>query len=106
MTMTDLLPLALAWMAGIALGAFFFGGLWWTVRKGVASHMPALWFFGSLLIRMGGTLAGFYVVAAGQWERLLVCLLGFVIARLIVTRLTRSPVENRTGPAEAARHAP
>jgi F1F0 ATPase subunit 2 len=106
MTMNDLWPLALAWIAGIVLGAFFFGGLWWTVRKGIASPMPAFWFFGSLIIRMGGALAGFYFVAAGQWERLLVCLLGFVIARLIVTRLTRSPVENRPGPAEAARHAP
>jgi F1F0 ATPase subunit 2 len=106
MTMNDLLPLALAWMAGIVLGTFFFGGLWWTVRKGIASLMPAFWFFGSLIIRMGGALAGFYFVAAGQWERLLLCLLGFVIARLIVMRLTRSPGENQTGPAEAASYAP
>ena len=28
--------LMLAWLAGSALGAIFFGGLWWTVRKGVS----------------------------------------------------------------------
>ena len=51
MTMNDILPLALALAAGLLLGAFFFGGLWWTVQKGVASERPALWFLGSLLLR-------------------------------------------------------
>ena len=39
-----LLTLVLAWVAGVVLGAIFFGGLWWTVRKGVSSKRPALWF--------------------------------------------------------------
>jgi F1F0 ATPase subunit 2 len=68
----------------------FFGGLWWTVRKGVSSPRPALWFLGSLLLRTGIVLAGFYFVGRRSWERLLACLLGFVIARLVVVmRLTR-----------------
>jgi heme A synthase len=33
------------------LGVIFFGGLWWTVRKGLSSKRPALCFFGSLLLR-------------------------------------------------------
>ena len=85
--------LALALAAGVLLGAIFFGGLWWTVRKGVSSKRPALWFFGSLLLRMSIALAGFYFVRGGHWERLLLCLLGFVLARLVVTWLTRPPVE-------------
>ena len=40
--MNEWLTLALAWMAGLLLGAIFFGGLWWTVRLGVASRRPAL----------------------------------------------------------------
>ena len=48
--MSDFLPLALALLAGRLLGAFFFGGLWWTVQKGVTSENPALWFLGSLLL--------------------------------------------------------
>ena len=87
--MNETLSLVLALVAGVLLGAMFFGGLWWTVRKGVSSKQPALWFFGSLLLRTSIALAGFYFVAGGHWERLLVCLLGFVMARLIVTRLTR-----------------
>lgn len=90
--MNEPLLLATALTAGLLLGALFFGGLWWTIRKGVASSRPALWFFGSLLVRMSITLAGIYFVAGNHWERFLACLLGFVIARPVVTLLTRPKV--------------
>ena len=38
--MSDILALTLALLAGVLLGAFFFGGLWWTVQKGVTSETP------------------------------------------------------------------
>jgi F1F0 ATPase subunit 2 len=104
--MNDALSLALAMVTGILLGVMFFGGLWWTVRKGFSSKQPALWFLGSLLLRISIALAGFYFVSGGHWERLLVCLLGFFLARLIVTRLTRPPVEHHNFPAKEAGHAP
>jgi F1F0 ATPase subunit 2 len=93
-------------VAGFLLGVFFFGGLWWTIRKGVASGQPAVWFVGSLLLRVSVTLAGFYLVAVGHPDRLLLCLVGFVMARLAVTRLTRTPGERGTSPAQEASHAP
>ena len=74
---------------GPLLGVFFFGGLWWTVRKGIASKQVALWFLGSMLLRTSVVLLGFYFVLGDNWQRLLAGLLGFVIARIIVTRLTR-----------------
>ena len=104
--MHETLSLVLAWMAGGVLGAMFFGGLWWTVRKGVSSRQPALWFFGSLLLRTSLALAGLYVVSGGQWDRLLVSLLGFVMARLVVTWLTRASGEHHTRPEQEASHAP
>ena len=104
--MNELLTLTLSLVAGLLLGAVFFGGLWWTVRKGVSSKQPALWFFGSLLLRMSIALAGFYVVSRGHWKRLVVCLLGFVLARLIVTWLTRPSRESQTRPAQEVSHAP
>jgi len=85
----DALPVLLAWVAGGALGAFFFIGLRWTVRRGLAASNPALWIFPSALLRIGVTLAGFYGVAGGDWLRLLACLVGFVMARQITMRLTR-----------------
>ena len=87
--MNEPLGLASALATGVLLGALFFGGLWWTVRQGVSSKQVALRFLGSLLLRMGVALAGFYFVSGGDWERLLLCLLGFVMARLVVTWLTR-----------------
>jgi F1F0 ATPase subunit 2 len=104
--MSEVLPLALAWVAGALLGAVFFGGLWWTVRKGVTSARPALWFLGSLLVRLSITLGGFYLVSDGHVERLLVCLLGFVMARPAVAWLTRPSGEDPARPMQETRHAP
>jgi F1F0 ATPase subunit 2 len=109
----ETLPLLLALPAGVLLGVFFFGGLWWTIRKGLSSKHPALWFLGSLLLRTSMTVTGFYFVASGHWERLLACLLGFVIARFLVAWLTqspgddptRSPGDDPTHSSEEARHA-
>ncbi|CAN5357069.1 ATP synthase subunit I [soil metagenome] len=106
MTMNETLTLVLASVAGGALGAIFFGGLWWTVRKSVTSGKPALWMLASLLLRMGIALAGFYLVSDGDWQRLLACLAGFVMARQIVMRLCRLPEENQARAAQEARHAP
>lgn len=72
---------------GIVIGLLFFGGLWWTVRKGLTSNRPALWFMSSLLLRSSAVLGGFYFAADGDWKRLAACLLGFVIARFIAIRL-------------------
>ncbi len=104
--MNDPLPLLLAAAAGLVLGAIFFGGLWWTVRKGLSARQPALWFLGSMLLRMGITLAGFYFIGRGDWRRLIACLLGFVIARFVVTWLTRPSAEDHGSRTPEARHAP
>jgi F1F0 ATPase subunit 2 len=105
--MSDILAVALALSAGAMLGAFFFGGLWWTVQKGVTSERPALWFFGSLALRTGVTLAGFYFVSQGHWSRLVACLLGFLIARVLVVRwLTPAPAKEQTQLEKETSNAP
>lgn len=100
--MNETLMLAVAGVTGLVLGAIFFGGLWWTVRKGVSSPRPAVWFLGSMLLRMSIVLAGFYFVGRGHWDRMLLCLLGFVIARFLVMRFTRMRVEHSNSPAKEA----
>lgn len=104
--MNEVLSWVVATGAGLGLGAIFFAGLWWTIRKGVASPRPALWFLGSLLLRTSIVLAGFYVVGRGHWERMLLCLLGFVVARFVVTWLTRPPGAVSPGTTREARSAP
>ncbi|WP_338876377.1 ATP synthase subunit I [Spirosoma sp. SC4-14] len=87
--MNEILTLLLVGVGGVALGLVFYGGLWFTVRKGLSSTQPVLWFPLSLLVRLGVTAAGFYWLAAGHWENVLSCLGGFMLARLLVTQLTR-----------------
>jgi F1F0 ATPase subunit 2 len=93
--MREATNLVLALLAGVFLGATFFGGLWWTIRRGVSSHVPALWFLGSVLLRTLIVVTGFYFSARGDWHRLLACLLGFLLARILATRLTRAASEKR-----------
>ena len=103
--MSDSLYLALALVAGVLLGAFFFGGLWWTVRRGVSSTQPALWFLGSLLLRTGVVVLGFYFILGNDSRSLLAGLIGFVVARLIALRLTRE-AERASQRTRETGHAP
>jgi len=108
----ELMKWSLSLAAGCGIGAIFFGGLWWTVRKCMTASLPALWIIGSFLLRMGIALSGFYVVAFGDWTRWVACLTGFILARLVVTRLTRNPSSASSAdrqlacPAQEASHAP
>lgn len=104
--MSNALALLLALAAGAALGVLFFAGLWWTVRKGVTARRPALWFFGSVLLRMAIVLPGFYFVSGGHWDRLLVCLAGFVVARFILIRLAGPPLDAYAQREKEVGHAP
>jgi F1F0 ATPase subunit 2 len=85
------LNLALDFLVGVFLGVVFFGGLWWTVRKGVSSKNSALWFFCSGLARMSVALLGFYLVSGGRLDRLSFCFFGFIAVRVVVSLVTRFP---------------
>jgi F1F0 ATPase subunit 2 len=86
--MTPFITLVLAWAAGTGLGLFYFGGLWLTIQQLPFSGGPALLLVGSFVGRTALTLVGFYLVMGGRWERMLACLVGFMMARLfLVSRL-------------------
>jgi F1F0 ATPase subunit 2 len=101
--MPEALATFVAIPAGLVLGGLFYGGLWWTVRQAAHFRRPALAVLASALLRSVAVLGGFYGVGGAEWSRWLLCLLGFLIARLAVTGLTRLPPAT-TSPA--ARHAP
>lgn len=102
--MSEQMMVGFAFVAGLILGALYFLGLWWTVRKGLSSPRAAVWFTGSLLLRVSAALLGFYFVSSGQWQRLVACLFGFVLARVVVTRLLALPRQTR--PPVEVTHAP
>lgn len=97
--MNEFVHLIPALITGSLIGIIFFGGLWWTVNKGMTSRYAALWFTGSLVVRLSVTLAGFYWVGHDDWQRLLACLVGFVIARVVVTRWAGSQMPQHTAPS-------
>ena len=93
--MNEMLNLLPAMLGGIALGILFFGGLWLTVRKGIDSKRPAFIFLGSLIIRMGIVIIGFYYVGANSWQMMLACLGGFLIARIAIFHLTKKDKQTK-----------
>lgn len=86
--MSPVLPPALAWVAGVGLGLFYFGGLWLTIRRLPTCRWPAPLLAASFVGRTAVVLVGFYFVMGGRWERIVASLLGFVMARhLLISRL-------------------
>ena len=86
-------------VAGAGLGTFYFGALWWTVRHAGSFRRPVSSMLSSVLVRMSLALGGFYVVAGHSWQRLLLCLIGFLVGRAAVNW------QLRTAAIEVA-HAP
>ena len=93
--MNESLRILLTLAAGVGLGTLFFYGLWLTVQRTMTARNPAGWVLGSFVLRVSIVVAGFYFVGQGNWQYLLVCLLGFVAARVLVTSLTRSVAQKQ-----------
>ena len=94
--MNETAYMILAFIGGLLLGTLFFGGLWFTVKKAVTAKVPALWIFSSFFLRISITLVGFYFIGAGNWQRLIVSVIGFIVARFIVIHFTKSIDEKQT----------
>lgn len=94
--MSQVVFLLLAFAAGLAVGLFYYGGLWLTIRRLPQSRRPAMLTGMSLLVRLSLTSAAFYIVMGGRWERLLACLAGFLLVRVLLVR--------RLGPRQPPQH--
>jgi F1F0 ATPase subunit 2 len=87
--MSDILVLLLAAVGGLIIGAIYFAGLWWTLRKSLGTDASVALLPVSLFIRVAICLGGFYLIGAGDPTRIIACLTGFIAARFILFRLTR-----------------
>lgn len=96
--MNDIPALAASFACGGALGAIFYGGLWWTVRRALSSRHAALWFSSSMVARTAAVLLGFFALSHHGWKRPVLCLLGFVASRLVASMIL-SPGPTRSSPA-------
>ena len=104
--MNNAFALVLVGLAGGLTGLLFFGGLWWTLRRALASPRPAVWLISSLILRSGVTVAVFALAGAGDWQRLLACLVGFWAARQLVLRITAPTTAASPGINVEGCHAP
>ena len=105
MTINNIFMLLLAATGGGLLGVFYFAGLRWTLRKSITSQWAALWFSFSFLLRSSVCLYGIYWIGANDAVRILACLGGFIVARMIVMKLTGDSVFARDPDANEAGHA-
>ncbi len=87
------LNLVISFLAGIVLGVFFFGGLWWTVLKISGSGRPYLISMVSFIVRTAVVLGGFYLLLTSGWQFLLTSLAGFLVTRTILAYKLKAGAE-------------
>jgi F1F0 ATPase subunit 2 len=83
------MTLFIALVTGLLVGAFYYGGLWFTIRAVVKSRRSWL-----LIVSFWGrtaiALAVLLLVTRGDWRNAIACLVGFGAARFVVTRYLRT----------------
>ena len=90
---------SIAFLAGAALGCFFFGSLWITVRQLPTTGWPIRLIIGSYFGRMAIAFLGFYLIMQGDWQRAVAGLLGFLSARFFIIRGLQPPHHKSSKPA-------
>jgi F1F0 ATPase subunit 2 len=78
--------LLLVFTMGMALGAAYFGGLWYTLKRLPDARRPFQGLFCSFLARATVAMTGFGLAMNGGWDHLIAALGGFIVAREIFVR--------------------
>jgi len=82
----NLLQLVAVFLAGALLGLFYFVGLWFTLRSIHTVRQPGLLLLFSYVVRVAVVMLAFYFIMAGDWKRIIVCLVGFLVMRYFMIR--------------------
>ena len=75
--------------AGVVLGAFFYGGLWFTVTRLRTARHPAILALASFWIRSVAVLVGAVFFARRGWQLGLILIPGFAAGRFVVSFFLR-----------------
>lgn len=78
--------LAFAGLAGLGLGIFYFGLLWVTLEQLPRVTQPAVLLGGSFVLRSVVVIASLYLLTQGRLSFVAAAMLGFILARLVLTR--------------------
>ncbi|AVZ29515.1 ATP synthase subunit I [Nodularia spumigena] len=95
--MNNIIYLLIALPLGFTLGIFYFVNLWITVRQIPTTQWPFRLIVGSFVGRTSITILGFYLIMDGSWQRMLISLVGFVLARSILINYWQPKQESKYG---------
>lgn len=88
MEVAPIWKLGIALAAGVAVGLFYFGGLWLTVRRLSDAKRPHVWVLVSFAARTVVAVAAVGLMAwLGGWQTLAACMVGFIAMRLVTARI-------------------
>lgn len=74
-------------LIGLALGIFYFGGLWLTIKNMNQVRSPIILTLGSFILRTATIfLVLIYIARQGEWGNILVLLAGFIASRIFLSR--------------------
>lgn len=79
-----LIPDLFVFPLGFGLGIFYFTALWFTVKHLTRSKHPVLLIIMSGTARLLLAMVAFYFMVDGHWERVLIVLSGFLLARTLL----------------------
>jgi len=79
-------PFVVILLAGFALGIIFYGGLWLTIRALPKSRHAVALALASFWGRTGLVIGGLLLAMDSTWQKALICLLGFALARIALSR--------------------
>jgi len=85
--------MVIALLAGVMLGTFYFGSLWWVVQRVADAPRPEMLLLVSFFARTAITVGGFFLVAQGRWERIAAGMIGFLVARTALVQLLKPQQE-------------
>jgi F1F0 ATPase subunit 2 len=85
----NLFHLSVALFEGLLLGAGYFLSLWLTTQRLQSARHPWLLAILSFWARIGMAVTGLYFIMAGRPENLAAALAGFLLIRMLATRLVR-----------------
>jgi len=88
MQLVPIWKLGVAVAAGVAVGLFYFGGLWLTVRRLADARRPHVGALVSFAARTVVAVAAIGLMAwLGGWQTLAACMVGFIVMRLVTARI-------------------
>jgi F1F0 ATPase subunit 2 len=84
--MSTLSTLLVPFILGGLIGWVYFSGLWETVRRLPEANNPHGLMILSFAARTLFALGGFFILADGQWERMVASIAGFFIVKTVLIR--------------------